>query len=167
MEHGLYPRNKINSICQNVIINDQYRIDKRINTSSLSISFPNSKMFYKYRMLQKDTQWIVLGLDAAILYEKNCLFCFTNAASKAITSLSNEDLKGIEALKKLFIRHNDIEYDLPINFPTDIQAEVLVQDIIEPEYIKFIHTDNKLIADEGIKFDKTYFDSRDYYLKNH
>lgn len=170
LKYGIYPRDKVNSVCQSVIFNDQHRYDKRTNTSSLSISFPNHLMFFKYRMLDKNTQWVVIGLDASILYKKNCLFCFTNAASKMISNLPDRDLQGIEALEKLFVRHNSLENNLPMNFPTDPQAEVLVFDIIEPKYIKFIHTDSRSIelsSDKKIYFDKKYFNKRDNYLQNH
>lgn len=132
--------------------NDENRLEHKDNAICLSISFPNYKMFYKYRM-KSNTEWCVIGLNSSILYEKNCLFCKTNAASYYETHRSDYEKRYLSGLKQLF---DDDEYrnnvGLHKSFTTDPQAEVLVLDKIEPLYI------------DAVYFDKPSYNYR--YFKN-
>ena len=168
LKHGIIPRNIVRSVTNNnIVFNDDYRFDNRVDTISLSVSYPNYKMFFKYRELNPDVQWVVIGLKASVLYEKICLFCFTNAANKKISSLHDDYLVGIDALKKLFTRQKEDDISLPLEFPSDPQAEILVKEKIETNYIKFIHTNNKKYKNNKIEYDDRYFNSRDYYLNKY
>lgn len=122
--------------------NDELRLEGKSNAICLSISFPNYKMFYKYRCSKKG-EWCVLELDTSILYEKECLFCISNAASSDELKRSDIEKMGISGLKKLFYDSTGYRdsVNLPVRYTTNPQAEVLVLDSIEPKYIKGIHFD--------------------------
>ena len=128
--------------------NDRKRLDGHKEAICLSISFPNYQMFYRIRESKKkvaeasDSQWIVLLLDAKVLWELECAFCQRNAAHKTVSSIPLEDRRKPEALKGMFedfynIRHQDLS--IPQNYPTHPQAEVLVLDPIPARYIKAIY----------------------------
>jgi hypothetical protein len=87
-------------------------------------------MFYKY---SKDSRsnWVVLLLTSAILWEKDCAFCKENAASNSVRSLPLADRKTPMAFRNLFTDYDSInrrELNIPINYPTHPQAETLVFD---------------------------------------
>lgn len=124
--------------------NDELRLEGKSNATCLSISFPNYKMFFKYRY-QKQGEWCVLALDPKILYEKECLFCISNAASSSELSRKDSLRSNVSGLKKLFYDPNFYRdsVNLPTRYTTDPQAEVLVLNSIEPNYINSIHFDRK------------------------
>ena len=136
----LEPREKVH-------FNDPQRLDKQKDAICLNISFPNYQMFYSIRERMKseevnDSQWVVLLLDARVLWELDCAFCQRNAATNAVRSIPLEERKKPEALKDMFtdfyvIKHQDLP--IPKNYPTHPQAEVLVFDRIPTEYINAIH----------------------------
>lgn len=128
--------------------NDPKRLDGRLDTSCISISFPNYKMFYRYRM-NTDERYCVIELAPSILYEKDCIFCIENAASNNETRRSEYDKKGLRGLKQLF--YNEYirdELRLPDCFPTNPQAEVLVHGTIDLSYIVGINFDNNITDNE-------------------
>ena len=148
LQEGLIGRSLLEARRPQPLFNDEDRADSNKEAVCLSISFPNYQMFYSIREQKKETQeangsqWIVLLLDAKVLWELNCAFCQNNAARKAISRTSLADRKSPEALKGMFgdfydIRHQDLL--IPENYPTHPQAEVLVLDPIPVQYIKAIH----------------------------
>ena len=56
--------------------NDLNRFDNLQNTISVSIGFPNYKMFYKLRDEDASKKWVIISLNPKILFEKTCVFCF-------------------------------------------------------------------------------------------
>ena len=175
IEKGLIPRAFIKNIIPNAICNDNYRYDNRELYNCLSITFPNNKMFYTLRMNNIDVKWGVIGFNINILFEYECLFCFTNAANSCISCLKDEDLKGRDALKKLFgdvPNYKREDLNLPINFPTDPQAEVLIKGVIHPKdiigicfndyptYMKY----KEKYPDMKIVFSDYYFNTREFSL---
>ena len=70
-----------------------------------------------------------------MLVNKICMFCPTNAASSYITSQPDSNFQGVTAFQRLFLGSEDERASLLPKDPTDVQAEVLVFDVIEPNYI--------------------------------
>ena len=145
---GLLGRSHLETRGQDFLFNDADRADWHPEANCLSISFPNYQMFWRIRRKTeeikkvKDSQWIVLLLDAKVLWELDCAFCQDNAARKAVSSTSLEDRKRPDALEAMFgdfynIRHQDLL--IPKNYPTHPEAEVLVFDPIPMRYIKAIY----------------------------
>jgi len=139
MQHGIYPISRTGEVGITPAINDKMRLDYRTHGSSLSIGHPNSKMFYKYRMEDKAVEWAVLGVKASILWEKECAFCRFNAADARISQQPTASLSTVTAFKEMFDETEGLpsrrEQRLRTFDPTDVQAEVMVFDVIEPRYL--------------------------------
>ncbi len=177
LKFGLLPRSMSAFIGIGINYNDSLRLDNREDYNSLSISFPNSRMFYKYRKLgeNKGINWAIIVFNPEILYLKTCLFCQTNAANTNIRNTSDIQLKNFSAFEALFKDElKRKELNLPSSYPTDEQAEVLVNGIIEPKYIHSIAFNKKdlvykyksLFPEFDIRYDNSIYNSRSYFLNS-
>ncbi|MHA3606548.1 DarT ssDNA thymidine ADP-ribosyltransferase family protein [Yersinia enterocolitica] len=139
MQHGIVPIADATEKQIAPAVNDQARFDGRTNASCLSITFPNYLMFFKYRQENPDVNWIVLGVDPSVLWLKNCAFCRYNAADARISIQLLEALQTPASLSGMFDEIEGLaprqEHRLRTSDTTDVQAEVLVFDVIEPQYI--------------------------------
>lgn len=139
MAHGLYPIARVWEVGAAPAINDQYRWDGHSNGTSLSIGFPNCQMLYKYRRESPDVDWAILVLHPRILWVKACAFCKHNAADGRISALPLPSLMTSQEFAGMYDEIEGIptreEQSLKVFDPTDVQAEVLVFDVIEPQYI--------------------------------
>ena len=129
--NGLVPRHDLDNNDISYFYNDQDRFDNEKIASCLSISFPNSKTFYKFRKSSGE-DWVVLSFRKEILWELECAFCSTNAASKEVTKIPIAERKMFQAFENMFLNS---EYR---SYPADVQAEILVFGTIHPKYIKSI-----------------------------
>lgn len=139
LEFGLIGRSQLDEMGFNFIYNDDRRIDFQREAICLSISFPNYRMFFKYRQKSSDSKWVVLLLNRSVLWELNCKFYRENAASN---NARVADLIGsrseTSALMEMFEDYEGIErnsLNILNNFTTNPQAEVLVFDKIDPCFI--------------------------------
>jgi len=144
LKYGLKTRSDLDELNIEYYFNDRMRLDKRENSISLSITYPNPQMLWKY---SQNEHCIILILDPSILWEYDCAFCYTNAAKTDIAKAPLEILTSIDALKLMF-KGGDINRKLGSlrkNQPTDIQAEVLVLNNIPINKIKeiYLSPDNK------------------------
>lgn len=175
LSDGLIPRTTLERDRKSFSSNDDLRLDGYQSSISLSVSFPNYGMFYKYRSRsnEKTVDWVVLELDPSILWKLESAFCYKNAASGEMTKISVNERKQPEYLHKMFDDNGQNRQDLNLydNNPTDPQAEVLCFGSISPEYIKGVHFYSELDKDRWIlkngehakSFnDKFYFG--DYYF---
>ena len=147
---------------QQFVPNDQKRLDGYKEAICLSISFPNDLLFSKFRYKYSGgncSEWVVLLLDAKVLWELDCAFCQENAASNAARRIPLEKRKEPEALERIFIEvYRDIKIvdgskkekiyqrqsmQIPAHYPTHPQAEILVFDQIPSDYIKEVHFYNE------------------------
>lgn len=139
IEHGLYPVSRTCEIGVVPQVNDHHRFDGHRSATSLSIGFPNYRMFYKLRTENPGVNWVVLGIAASVLWTKDCAFCRHNAADARISKTPLELLQTVEALAAMFEEidgfQSRAEQQLKAYDPTDGQAEVLVFDVIEPNLI--------------------------------
>lgn len=147
LENGLYSREAVDAMDQEIITNDEGRYDGRINTISLSIAHPNDRMFTKYREVDED--WCVLALRRRVLWQLDCLFFKHNAADGRISGKDNNELSGINAFRSMYEELDELDsredqclepYD-----PTDKQAEVLVFDHIPVDYIFGVVVSNRQV----------------------
>lgn len=132
-------------------INDQYRFDGHRNSTSVSIGFPNSQMLYKYRMADAAVDWSILVLHPSILWAKNCAFCRHNAADGRISGQLLANLMTPQAFQGMYEEIEGLtkreEQKLKPYDPTDVQAEVLVFDVIEPQYVAGIIFEKSAVRD--------------------
>lgn len=84
MQHGLFPVSRTAEIGVAPVINDELRLDGHQDGTSLSIAFPNYRMFWKYRQDNVGVDWVVLGIHPSVLWTKDCAFCRHNAADARI-----------------------------------------------------------------------------------
>lgn len=142
LHKGLLSRRELDSSPDiSYISNDSLRIDGRMGAISLSISFPNYKIFYLSSKDHPDG-WVILLLDAAILWELDCAFCQENAASNHVRHIPLNERGKASALEGMFLDYSTVQrkgLNLPDNYPTHPQAEVLVLEAIQPKYIKTVH----------------------------
>ena len=146
LERGLYPIATALKVGIKPAVNDQYRLDGYRNASSLSIGFPNYKMFFKYRAKSVSVDWVILAIDRSVLWTKDCAFCRYNAADGRIVSQILPELQTLDAFLEMFDeiagQPSRAEQKLQPSDPTDPQAEVLVFDVIEPEYVLGVAFEN-------------------------
>lgn len=149
LNNGLLSRTELQIRNISATINDTERLDGYPNAVCLSISFPNYRMFYRYRV-KSPTRWVVLKLEASVLWEGDCAFCSTNAASTKTRKMPLIQRKQPSALEELFSDYRDDVINvarsslrLPESWPTNPQAEVLVFKPISPRFIKAIYVESR------------------------
>lgn len=177
MQHGLYPVSRADEIGAAPQINDELRLDGHRDGTSLSIAFPNYRMFWKYRQDNEGVEWVVLAIHPSVLWLKDCAFCRHNAADARISCQPLQQLKTAAAFTGMFDEVEGIqsrqEQRLKTFDPTDGQAEVLVFDVIEPNLIAGAVFENAATRDvyQGIlgnrqilvnRAGKGYFAARSY-----
>ena len=138
---------------QQFVPNDKQRIDGHKEAICLSISFPNYPLFSKFSWSDNNGRpdysgWIVLLLDAKVLWELDCAFCQENAASNAVRYIPLEDRKNPDALEGMFVDvcrdtkgnvYQRQSLQISDDYPTHPQSEVLVFNQIPSDYIKEVH----------------------------
>ncbi|MDD3353930.1 DarT ssDNA thymidine ADP-ribosyltransferase family protein [Zoogloea sp.] len=153
---GLHPR--VNSEKYNFFptVNDTLRLDGRLEATSLSIGFPNSRMFFKYRKQSEQDYWAVLVIDRSVLWKKTCAFCKYNAADARISSMTLDDLSSHRSLLGMFedlpSPNSRREQGLYQYDPTDVQAEVLAFGIIPKSMIVGIVFDSPILMKKYEEF---------------
>jgi hypothetical protein len=138
MQHGILPRDQFVSCGVQAEINDELRLDGRLDGISVSIAHPNSRMLYKLRQENPGVNWAVLVLFPSVLWTHDCAFCKHNAADSRISATPLDDLKTELAFAELFNDHEGFDRTgdrLKGSDPTDVQAEVLVFEPILPAQI--------------------------------
>lgn len=180
---GIIPRENLELDKADFVFNDDVRLDGHKNANCISISYPNAAMFYKCRQKIKG-DWVLLSIAPRVLWEKTCSFYPCNAASASVSSLNPKDLVGVQSLKNMFLepQNSDTRASLGLTneYTTDVQAEVLVFNKIEPEYIDVVYYPNKESAlkfcniNSGIAHryyatissaNRTLFSQRHYFLR--
>lgn len=155
LHRGLLGRSVLEENRLPFLFSDNIRLDGHKEAVCLSISFPNYGMFYKVRQTLSDHHWIVLLIDAKVLWELDCLFCTENAAAATIRGKSLGEKREPDMLKAMFeggytdkqgtlVRRSA---QIPKNYPTHPQAEVLVLDPIPAENILSVHFDNNEVLE--------------------
>jgi hypothetical protein len=148
LEHGICSNKYCNEHGIKYVPTDKDRYDGYTDFISLSISFPNYKMFYKKRQTM-DEDFAVLLIDISVL----SLYGSDERKFSNKNAASNNSQKGgsLEYLKQMFERPSLREkLGLQENYTTDPQAEVLIKGRIPTDYIKEIHI-NTLDAYEEAK----------------
>lgn len=158
--HGLVPVSlhelkNIKSIC-----NDYERYDGRLHSSSLSIEFPNYKLFFKFRRNSSPQQiWVILKFSTKLLFSPTnaAYFCYTNAARVSLSHGDSREMFSAKSFNGMFydpitIKEGKVIYRIDMqlkdNWTTDPQAEILVRNTISPEYISGLIFEKQSDLDE-------------------
>jgi hypothetical protein len=140
LKHGIVPRAQhaamLGKDAQTVIVPDPERREGYLTASSISIMFPNDRLFYKQRQGRSRFDWAVLALDPSILWEQQCAFFPHNAAAQSFRGMPIEDFMGVKALAELFC-------DAKSPYPIEVQAEVLVFAPIPSSAIRAIEFEDR------------------------
>ena len=167
-KYGLMTRKNLDEKSLNYDYNDVQRIDGLTNSISLTFTFPNYRMFWRYR---QSSNYAVILLDAyKILSELTCAFHSTNAANNSERCRNIAERITLNAFNKMFYEPSEgrARRGLDNNEPTDPQAEVLCfQDIplkyfsqIVFEYGNSAQENQKLFPNVACIVDRDYFAPR-------
>ena len=163
LSNGLIPVSIQNKKGMDSLHNDEQRIDTHLDCTSCSVTFPNYKLFSKFSDYKfPGSTWVMIVLSTDILLSPNNViyFCHTNAASVVPRCLDVKDLCTANSFESMFCETKTIKGEKIINraslqvddcITTDPQAEILVSDIIEPEFIKGIYFQRQNHADSYFK----------------
>lgn len=148
LEHGLLSRRKLDKREIEYELNDENRFDQALGAISLSISFPNYKMFSHHRNkgCNAGVRWAVLLLRRDLLWKTKCTYHYTNAASKDFRHKRSQDLKSLKAFERMFTREIEgkcRDPRIPPSYTTDPQAEVLVFQWIPADRITAVHIEKR------------------------
>jgi hypothetical protein len=150
LEYGIVPIALCGDFGLRPVVNDPERYDGYPDATCTSIGFPNYRMFFQLRTSIAGSQWAVLMLHRSILWAKRCAFCRTNAANGQISAQPREGLMMLSAFQGMYEQvvgsESRAEQRLRSYDPTDVQAEVLVFDVIEPELIHGIAFDSQWVS---------------------
>ena len=149
LENNLCPVSYLISKNIKYINNDTQRLDNKLDCVSLSIEYPNSYMLKTY-MDKNRFCLLILNAQKVLLYNnytKYYLYC--NAArNDASQWLETEVLSKDRYLENMFMEHNPdtrehcqysrLEKGLKDYLPTNAQAEILFNGIINSAYVESI-----------------------------
>ena len=161
LKHGLVPRAKFAELgIRNLYVNDLQRRDGYLNGTSLSIEHPNILLLNRW---ERDIGgvWVVLLLDPMLIAEDSLpkKFFRGNAASAIRTEVNNnftptaadfDELFRDQAYERLIKMQKLVEDNRDFSYlakakrgwtsadTNDLQAEVMVFDVIPPRSIKAI-----------------------------
>lgn len=152
LANGISPRSTLLTEAKKrrVVFNDEVRVDHSLDTSSLSVGFPNYRLFYRFRQNFPERRWAVIVLKPDLLWSMPCLFNRTNAASHHSSRINRRERITIDAFENMFedrqvrIGANTREISLRAHLgladwmTTDPQAEVLVVGMVPVTFFKAI-----------------------------
>lgn len=151
LEHGLLSTEEARALSVVPHANDLQRLDRHPDAISLSIAFPNYKMFYQCRQKYPREDWVVLIIDPAVLWTKRCGFYQRNAADHRVRDFTLARVIRASAFRSMFDPVEGVptrqEQRLKDFEPTDPQAEILVFDAIGPESIEGIAFESHAVHD--------------------
>ena len=140
IKHGLLPRTILDEQHIDYKCTDGQRLDAVQGSVSISLTFPNYKMFYKCRQ-HIDGDWAVLLLDPFYVLSLDCAYCYTNAASSAVSKTSLEERSSLASFLGLFYEPEESsrqQRNLADNETTDPQAELLVCEAIPLQAVQCV-----------------------------
>lgn len=141
--HGLVSRRVLDEHQVAYTYTDGWRNDGQPDAVSLSIHDINRSMLSQ-KLRNSRCTWVILEVDASVLWTHPCRFCWVNAASSEIVNHSGF-IGGPWAFEKMFAdcvvsgvdeRSSRGVYNTRENLPTMNDAEVQVLAPIAPELIR-------------------------------
>jgi len=142
-QHGLLPRQVLQSRNIPAAVNDPYRLDGT-DAICASIGHPNYKMWHPLKTESPATSWVVIAINPSVLWERQCAYCVTNAASAGVTQIPLQQRTTLAAFDAMFFEREGkatrAAMGLSDGFPTDPQAEVLILDGVPRQYIAGVYT---------------------------
>ena len=148
IQYGILSRNELDNQGISYQYNDIMRLDGRLDAISLSVTFPNYKMFYRSRKVS-DTNWVVIIIDPNIILYADCLFYSTNAANRDMHLIDQNECKTLKAFKSMFYDHETRKTrKINDNETTDPQAEIQLVGKIPINMIKSAVFEDEVVLDQ-------------------
>jgi hypothetical protein len=155
LTHGLVSRDILVANGVEFLASDAMRADGRLDALSLSIHWINRAMFdLKKRVL--GGEWLILEIDASVLWTHACRFCWENAARSEMSRYKDRHLREAWAFDRMFDdrpvnladtrSYRDV-FLRPDNRPTDEAAEVQVLTPIDRDLIIDVTVRNQVAKD--------------------
>lgn len=153
LEGGIVPISKMSDKERQVRRNDPDRFDGLPDCSCFSFAYPNRQLMRKFSNDFTDGVWVVIEVSADVFIDHNAYFYPSNASSKIYANINKENLRGVKALENMFQPY--FEYgrektpvwrdllEISDSVPTNCQAEVLIEGIIDSKYINKIYFRSK------------------------
>lgn len=143
--------------------NDTERWDNKPTATCFSIEFPNTFLLNKFKEIYKDAKWVIILLDINLLNNSNkkC-FCNRNAggATAWVNCTNSQSSESFESMfdEKIYSKSPTRSEQLYIKdyLPTDVQAEILIEGNIQPEFIKNLIFETQ----DDLDFCKDCFDNK-------
>lgn len=166
-EQGLLTRKNLDKMSAKYFYNDSTRRDNIKNSLSLSVTFPNYKMFFKYKVHSKN--WAVILLDAEKIFANlPCAFHAANASCNSERYRKLQERQTLDAFQRMFDENDRKGRNLRDNETTDPQAEIICLADIPLEYFAGIifedsarlNDNKKLFPNIPCRVDKSYFKPR-------
>ena len=117
--------------------NDNVRADYT-HAVCVSIGFPNYKMWYGIKMDNKDVDWVILVIHPSALWALHCAFCSANAALGSVAAIPIQQRQTLQAFQGMYADvpgKERAKLDIPLYWPTNPQAEVLMLQGVPRNYI--------------------------------
>jgi hypothetical protein len=134
VKHGLLSRRALADLEDIPYVSNQYRLDGNDDAVSVSISRWNRRMFTEKRKKSGHPDWVILGLQADILWTHKCRFFSRNAGRREF-KYDGRRLDDPWTFEEMFSGSDEGRSGLEPCHPTNPQAEVQVLTRIEPERI--------------------------------
>lgn len=147
--HGLMTKTEVERAEFVAFENDQDRNDQT-DAVCTTISWPNYKMWHPLKENDLGTDWVLIALNASVLWERDCAFCKTNAASATVSCIPLDKRRTLAAFNGMFedFEHKErTELEIPDNYSTNPQAEVLVMNGVPLEYINGVMFKSQILRD--------------------
>jgi hypothetical protein len=146
LENGLLSRNSLSG--KDYLFTDYFRSDGWLDWISLSVSFPNYKMFFaKKNSLKEVAGWAVLLIRKEVLWDLECKYVMTNAASSEVRMFRDNRWGSAEAFGEMF-GFPEHRVGIPDFYTTDPQAEVMIKGAIPSRYIGVIAVEHQADANQ-------------------
>lgn len=144
LRDGLRSRNSLALAGQCFVFTDEYRADGWLDWISVSVSFPNYKMFYaKKNSLIDIDGWAIMLIRREALWELDCKYILTNASSFGIRMFREEKWSTAQAFEDMF-KQMEHRIGIPDSYTTDPQAEVMIKNHVPRRYIGAIAVERSL-----------------------
>ena len=180
LKMGLLPRKILEEQNIDFVYSDENRLEGRKDCVCVSVEYPNTNMLY-YKQNRYGYRYVVLVLNARkiLLNDLKKYYVYINAASsRAIYWLRTDELTTLKYLKNMFSKKvQDSKYTYeredkdPIFIPTNPQAEILVNGVVDVNDIIEVHFANsedydifKNICNNDLFLDKTKFIVSNFYF---
>ena len=113
---------------------DPLRLDQREHLNSLSVSYPNYKMFYSKTRISGQDDWVLCEFAAHIMADYFSEFCITNLASGAQVESGAKGFESIFGQEPVRAKLR-----LPDCYPTDPQSELLIGSFVDARHVSIYH----------------------------